>query len=148
MTEGAQEKRWLAEREWREPGQVIHITTDEAYRTVVVFDGKGSMSGTKALMDLVESLRDQLGHHIRITVLVDLRRLDGVPLRAQFVLGRWLIARRRDIERIAVFGGKPLEMGLARAAMTVAGMADTAFFGQRLEDAVRFLGWPEARYAD
>jgi hypothetical protein len=139
-------KRWRAEREWKEPGQTIHITTDDQFRTVVVFDGRGSMHGTKALMDLVESLRDELGHHIRISVLVDLRRLEGAPLRAQFVLGKWLIARKRDIEKIAVFGGKPFEMGLARAAMTIAGMASMAHFGNRLAEARAFLQWPEERY--
>lgn len=137
---------WLAERRWQEPGQLIHITVDAQYRAAVVLDGKGSMNGAKALTDLVDSLRDELGHHIMISALVDLRRLDGAPLRAQFVLGRWLLMRKKQMDKIAVFGGKPFEMGIARAVMTIAGMGSKAHFGNSLPDALRFLGWPSERF--
>ncbi len=139
-------KAWLAERTWSEVGQRIHITLDADHRTVVVLDGKGSMPGTKALIDLMESIRDQIGHGILISALVDMRKLDGAPLRSQFVLGKWLLMRKKQMDRIAVFGGKPYEMGIARAVMTIAGMGAKTFFGNHLDDAVRFLGWPRERY--
>lgn len=137
---------WLAKRHWHEPGQVIDITVDASHRTVVVFDGKGSMGGAKALIDLVESIRDELGHHILITALVDMRKLDGAPLRAQFTLGKWLLMRKKQMDKIAIFGGKPFEMGIARAVMTIAGMGSKANFGNHLDEALRFLGWPRERY--
>jgi hypothetical protein len=138
--------QWLAKRHWQEQGQVIDITVDPSHRTVVVFDGKGSMAGAQALIDLVESIRDELGHHILITALVDMRRLDGAPLRAQFTLGKWLLMRRKQMDKIAIFGGKPFEMGIARAVMTIAGMGSKANFGNHLEQALAFLGWPRERY--
>jgi len=137
---------WLVERTWRETNQVIHITVDATYRTVVVFDGKGSMDGARALIQLVDEVRDTLGHHVLIEALVDMRRLDGAPLRAQFLIGKWLLSRKKQIEKVAVFGGKPFEMGLARAIMTIAGMGSKASFGNHLKDAMAFLGWPSERY--
>ena len=137
---------WLAERRWTDGIQTITLTVDAAYRTVVVFDGKGTMPGTRALMELVDSIRDELGHDKRITSLVDMRKLDGAPLRAQFILGKWLLSRKKDTEKIAVFGGTPFDMGLARAVMTIAGMGKKASFGQTREEAIAFLGWPSERY--
>lgn len=137
---------WRAERHWHEPGQRIDITVDDAHRAVVVFDGKGSMPGAKALVELVDAIRDELGHDILISALVDMRKLDGAPLRAQFLIGRWLLSRKKQIDKVAVFGGKPFEMGLAKAVMTIAGMGSKASFGNHLADAVRFLGWPSERY--
>jgi hypothetical protein len=137
---------WLAERSWSEPGQHIHITVDAEHRSVVVFDGKGSMPGAKAFVDLVESIREELGAEIRIAALVDMRRLDGAPLRAQFIIGKWLLSRKKRIAKVAVFGGKPFEMGVARAVMKIAGMGEQSFFGNHLADALAFLGWPADRY--
>jgi len=137
---------WRAERHWHEPGQRIDVTVDHDKRTVVVFDGKGSMPGAKALVDLVESIRAELGQEIVISALVDMRKLDGAPLRAQFLIGKWLLSRKRQIDRVAVFGGKPFEMGIARAVMTIAGMGQKAFFGNHRHEAMAFLGWPEERY--
>ncbi|MCC6625315.1 MAG: STAS/SEC14 domain-containing protein [Deltaproteobacteria bacterium] len=137
---------WLVERTWRETNQVIHITVDTNHRTVVVFDGRGSMEGARALIQLVDEIRDHLGHHILIEALVDMRRLDGAPLRAQFLIGKWLLTRKKQIQKVAVFGGKPFEMGLARAIMTIAGMGSKAWFGNHLADALGFLQWPQERY--
>jgi hypothetical protein len=139
--------RWLVDRTWEEPGQRIHITMDEDHRAVVVFDGKGSMHGAQALIDLIDGVRAELGTHIVISALVDMRRLDGAPLRAQFLIGRWLLSRKKQIAKVAVFGGKPLEMGIARAVMTIAGMGQKASFGNNMADAIRFLGWPLERYS-
>ena len=137
---------WLAERHWSEDGQRIHITVDDAHRVVVVFDGKGSMPGAKALIDLIESIRTQLGEQILIAALVDMRRLDGAPLRAQFVLGKWLLGRKKQIDKVVLFGGKPFEMSIGKAVMTLAGMGQKAWFGNHLSEALSFLGWPAERH--
>lgn len=137
---------WLAQRVWNEPGQRIDITVDDAYRVAVVFDGKGSMPGARALVDLLEDVRAELGPSVVISGLVDMRKLDGAPLRAQFTIGKWLLSRRKQVSKIAVFGGKPFEMGVARAVMTIAGMGQQAWFGNHLKDAVHFLGWPAERF--
>lgn len=136
----------ILDRTWREPLQSIRLTLDGQNRGVVVIEGKGSIAGAHALIKLIDDARDELGHHIVISSLVDLRRLEGAPLRAQFVLGKWLLARRKQIHKVAIFGGKPFEMGLARAIMTIAGMGSKAWFGNQLNDALSFLEWPRERY--
>lgn len=137
---------WRIERDWRETNQVIRIRVDDQHRTDVVFDGKGSMEGARALIALVDKIRDELGHHVMISTIVDMRRLDGAPLRAQFLIGKWLLSRKKQIDKVAVFGGKPFEMGIARAVMTIAGMGSKAWFGNTVQDALKFLGWPSERY--
>lgn len=122
------------------------MTVDDELRLAVTFVGKGSMPGARALIQLADSIRDELGHELVISALVDMRRLDGAPLRAQFVLGKWLLTRRKQVSRIAVFGGRPFEMGLARAVAKIARMGRQTFFGQELADALRFLEWPPERY--
>ena len=138
--------RLLVDRTWTEPGQSIHLTLDADHRGVIVFNGKGTMAGAQALIDLIDGLRAELGHDLVISALVDMRRLEGAPLRAQFLLGKWLLTRKKQISKVAIFGGKPIEMGIARAVMTISGMGQKAHFGNHLADAVRFLGWPEDRY--
>lgn len=140
------ESKWLAERHWEEQGQKMHITFDHQHRGVVVFDGKGSINGARALIEIIDELREQFGHDIVISSLVDMRKLDGAPIRAQFIIGKWLLSRKKQVSKVAVFGGKPFEMGIARAVMTIAGMGSKAFFGNHLHEAVAFLGWPLERY--
>ncbi len=60
--------------------------------------------------------------------MLDLRKLDGVPLRAQFLLGKWLLGNKHLFYRIAVFGGKAWEMNFARAVAKVAGFKNIGFY--------------------
>jgi len=139
--------RWKIVREWREPGQLILLTLDADHRACVYFDGKGSLDGAKALIDLVDRVRDEVGHDKVFAAIVDMRDLSGAPLRAQFVIGKWLFARKRQIAKIAVFGGRPFEMKVAQAVMTVARMKNASFF-KTLGQAIAWLGWPPDVYAD
>ena len=136
----------LARREWTDGIQTIHADVDAMLRSVVVFDGKGTMAGARALVTMVDDLRAELGEGKVLSALVDMRKLDGAPLRAQFLLGKWLLGTRKTIDKVAMFGGSPFDMGLARAVMTIAGMGKKAHFGQRREDALAFLGWPSERH--
>lgn len=141
------EPRWLAERTWNEPGQRIDITVDCDHCVAIAFEGKGSIPGSRALIELVESVRTEIGTGVAISALVDMRKLDGAPLRAQFIIGKRLLSRRKQVSKVAVFGGKPFEkMGIARAVITIAAMGSQASFGNHLDEAVRFLGWPVDRY--
>ena len=71
--------------------------------------------------------------------------MHSTPLRAQFVVGKWLFTRKKQLAQVAVFGGKPIEMKIARAVMTIARMKNAAFYDTR-EQAMAWLGWPEAVY--
>jgi len=137
--------RWITTRTWSEPGQVLHIAVDEVLRAVVYLSGKGSMGGARALIDVMEKIRDHLGHDKVFTAVVDLRELDGSPLRAQFLLGKWLFQRKAQLERVAIFGGKPFEMRLARAVMKIARMKNAGFFDTG-DEAIRWMGWPPELY--
>jgi hypothetical protein len=139
-------RAWIARRAWSDvvegvPSRV-DIDLDAGGRMRVVFDGRGSIAGMQALCALVDAIRDEVGHDRRIEAIVDMRRAGPAPLRAQAIIGRWLLGRKDQITRIAVFGGGRVEMALARAVMTIAGMGQRAFFGARLEEALAFLGFP------
>ena len=75
--------------------------------------------------------------------LVDLRELHGVPIRSQFMLGKWLFGNKQRFARIAVFGGRAWEMRLARAIMTIAGMDRVGFFNTEAEA----TGWLKGQHA-
>jgi hypothetical protein len=139
-------RAWVARRAWS--GVVdgvpsrIDFDLDASGRLRVVFDGRGSLAGAEALCALVDAIRDEVGHSRPIEALVDMRKAGPAPLRAQVIVGRWLLGRKGQITRIAVFGGGKVEMALARAVMTIAGMGQRAFFGARLAEALAFLGFP------
>ncbi|TNF23574.1 MAG: STAS/SEC14 domain-containing protein [Deltaproteobacteria bacterium] len=137
--------RWLLTRTWREPGQLLHIVVDPELRAIVYFSGKGSMGGARALIDVMESIRDAVGHDKVFSAVVDLRELDGSPLRAQFLLGKWLFTRKAQLERVAIFGGRPFEMRLAQAVMKIGMMRNAGFFDTQRE-AIAWIGWPRDLY--
>ena len=120
----------------------VEVQVDAAGRMRVVFDGKGSVAGAQALCELIDAVRDEVGHDRTIHALVDMRKAGPAPLRAQMIVGRWLLGRKKQIARIAVFGGGKAEMALARAVVTLAGMGGQAFFGTALAEALAFLGFP------
>ncbi|PIE16344.1 MAG: hypothetical protein CSA66_07425 [Proteobacteria bacterium] len=137
--------KWVHVREWREPEQLIRVSADAEDRGAVYFSGAGSMAGARALTELLDELRALIGTDKRFVAIVDLRDLAGAPLRAQFHIGKWLFARKRQIERVAVFGGRPFEMRIARAVMKIARMREASFFDS-LDDALRWLGWGRTVY--
>ncbi len=139
-------RAWIARRVWSDvvsgvPSSVT-IELDASGRMRVVFDGRGSVAGAQALCDLVDAIRDEVGHARLIEALVDMRKAGPAPLRAQAIVGRWLLGRKQQITRIAVFGGGRVEMALARAVMTIAGMGTRGFFGSHLKEALAFLDFP------
>lgn len=137
--------KWTLTRTWEEPGQSLAMAVDGALRVAVPLRGRGSMAGAQALVEVMEDIRDALGHDKVFTAVVDLRELDGSPLRAQFLLGKWLFRRKAQLERVAVFGGRPFEMRLARAVMKIAMMRNAGFFNT-LHEAIGWMGWPRDLY--
>lgn len=133
----------VSRRQWIDGDSRIDIDIDDANRLLVVFLGRGSVAGAHALCALIDELRDEIGHTTMISALVDMRQVYSAPLRAQAIIGRWLLTRRNQIERLAVFGGGRLEMAIAKAIMTIAGMGQKAFFGAQLAEAQVFLAYPE-----
>jgi|GEM_PF-2035859 len=132
----------IARRQWVDGDRRVEIDIDDNHRMLVVFFGRGSNDGARALCKLIDEIRDEIGHDTMMSALVDMRLVHSAPLLAQAIIGRWLLTRKKQINRIAVFGGGKLEMSVARAVMTVAGMGKKAFFGAQLTEARAFLDYP------
>lgn len=105
----------------------------------VTLGGKGTMAGVERLLAAMEEMEQCLRPGEKVNALIDLKALDGAPLRAQLRLGKWLLARRERAARIAIFGGKPVEIAVARAVMKIARMHHVCFSAHESE-ARAFLG--------
>lgn len=95
--------------------------------------GKGTVDGVKILLAAFDEGQALLPPDGVVTGFVDLRGLDGAPLRAELMLGKWLFKRRNLAKRIAIFGGKPFEMAMARTVMKIARIDRVGFFKAEAE---------------
>ncbi|MCB9728731.1 MAG: hypothetical protein H6744_17495 [Deltaproteobacteria bacterium] len=118
----------------------IEVGIDTAYNSIATLAGRGTVKGAKALTRMLDDASEQLGRHNRTRSLVSLEALHDSPIRSQLVLGKWLFQNRQLVDAIAVYGGKPWEMKLARAVMQIAQLQNAGFFQTRPE-AEAFLGW-------
>lgn len=105
----------------------------------IVLAGKGTNQGVERLLGHLEEMEQDLAPDEKVRALIDLTTLEGAPLRAQLRLGKWLFVRRERAERIAIFGGKPMEIAVARAVMKIAHMKHVGFYAHDHE-ARTFLG--------
>jgi hypothetical protein len=119
----------------------FRFTVDEAYLTIIRFHGKGNMDSAHAFIGMLDEALDVLGRDRKTTAIVDLSDLHGSPLRAQFILGKWLFKNKAIINGIAVFGAAPWETTLAKAIFKIAGMSRVTFCKTEPE-ARRWLGVP------
>ena len=119
----------LYEKEWRDANGHFRMTVDKNNFGVTRFFGKGSMDGTRAFVVMLDESDAAVGTADDIRAMVDLRELSGAPIRAQFILGKWLMNHKHRFYRIGVFGGKPWEMKLARAVAKIARFKNIGFFG-------------------
>lgn len=134
------ENGFLFTRDYDDGKGQISYTIDVDYKARVVMKGDGSMSGTNAFVTMLDQALDELGRDKHVFAKVDLRGLSNSPLRAQFVLGKWLFRNKKVIKNLAIFGGKAWEMKLARVIMKIAKMPRVGFFDTEPQ-AVQFLGW-------
>jgi hypothetical protein len=122
----------LYEKSYRDEKVHYTLTVDQNRHGEVAFIGKSTIPGTEAFIAMAEELGDVVGDE-KLVLIVDLSKMDGAPLRAQMMLGKWLMKNKDRFERIAVFGGKPSEMNLARGIMKIARMDRVGFFNSRDE---------------
>ncbi len=118
----------------------IEIALDTQYRSLTRFYGKGTMPGARAFVAMLDEMIEAAGREHRTQAMSDLRQLHGSPVRAQFVIGKWLFKNKDLVEGVAVFGGRPWEMKLAKAVMKIARLDGVGFF-QTEAEALAFLGW-------
>ena len=124
----SEKSEYIFKREWVRGTARVLFLVDSEFRSFLHFEGKGSMDGTRAFVRFADEAIAEFGENYRSQSLVDLTKLDSAPLRAQFVLGKWLLKNKRYLTQIAVFGGKPFEMAIARAVMKIARMKSVGFF--------------------
>lgn len=105
------------------------------YSTVA---GKGTVKGTRALVAMYEEIVALREDGETVDAFMDLTQLSKTPLRAQIILGKWLLTRRALLGRLAVFGAKPWERKIAQAVLKVARFDRAAFFKTQAE-AARWL---------
>jgi hypothetical protein len=118
----------LFERHWAQGGARVDFHVDEKMYSLVVFSGKGSMDGAREFLKMADEAIAFFGPDYKTKITADLQSLRGAPLRSQVLLGKWLLKNKRYVERIAVFGGKRIEMAIAKAVMKIARMTHVGFF--------------------
>ena len=132
------EPKILFERHWAKGGAEVDFHVDEEMYSLVVFGGKGSIDGAKEFLKMADEAIAFLGPEYQTRITADLRKLNGAPIRSQFLLGKWLLKNKRYVERIAVFGGRRIEMTIARAVMKIGRMHHVGFFNDAAS-ALRFI---------
>lgn len=105
----------------------------------VAFSGTGEMSTTRAFVETMDKLVATHGSGGPIRFAMDLREFEKSPLRAQVMLGRWLMSNKTAFSKIAVFGGKPAEIKMATGIGKIAGFDALGAFATKVE-ADAFLG--------
>lgn len=122
----------------------FRLTVDGEYRGIVRAHGKGNMDGSRALLGMMDRVIAGSGASGKqFTGLIDMREVHSSPLRAQFLIGKWLFRQKKNFSRAAVFGARPWEAKIARAVLKIARFHNVGFFDEEAS-AREYLGWPDA----
>ena len=132
------EPKILFERHWARGGAQVDFHVDENMFSLVIFSGKGSMDGAREFLKMADEAIEFFGPDYQTKITADLRKLNGATIRSQFLLGKWLLKNKRYVSRIAVFGGRKIEMTIARAVMKIGRMHHVGFFNDEAS-AMRFI---------
>lgn len=136
----------LVDVKWTNPkgdgGFTIVITA--AYEGVIRTHGKGTMDGSRAVIAAMNDALERIGTDHQLTGLVDLGELSGSPMRAQFMLGKWLLGHRKIFGQVVIFGGKAWERKLAKAIIAIARLGQNVTFLETEDEALAKLGWEQA----
>lgn len=114
----------------------IVLDADRIIHTTV--QGKGTVKGTRALVRMFDEIAELRTTDETVDAFMDLTGLSKTPLRAQAILGKWLLLHHKEIDRVAVFGARPWERRIAQAILKIARFDRAAFFKTR-DEAARWL---------
>lgn len=137
-----EEYEYLLDKSYRD--KVSHfrfVLIKDSMVGVVRFHGKGTVPGTKAFVDLLEESLSVLPEGAKVKSIADLRDLHGTPIRSQFILGKWLFANKKHIDKVTIFGAAAWETKLAKAIFKIARMKNVHFFKNE-DEATDCLGLP------
>jgi hypothetical protein len=110
----------------------------EGWEIVLKMWGRGSVPHAHRLVGDLDDLDRAFPTSPPIHAAIDLSGAVHAPLRVQMMLGKWLFQKRHRVRKMAVFGGPPLPMKIARAVCAIARMEHVAFFDAH-DEALRFL---------
>ncbi len=99
----------------------------------VTITGKGTMPGTRALLDMFDAIAALREPGERVDTFMDLSDLRKTPLRAQALMAKWLIKNRDLVKRVTLVGARPWERKIAQAVLKLARFDRAAFFKTRAE---------------
>ena len=109
----------------------VVVDSDEVF--YVTIRGKGTVKGTRALVAMFDEVATLREGDETLDVFMDLTALSKTPLRAQAILGKWLLKNHGLVRRIAMVGAKAWERKLAQAVLKVARFDRAAFFKGAME---------------
>ena len=133
----------LYENAYSEPDNGVSVRlvlVESQYRLSVRFYGKGSMSGAKAFVRMLDEVLLICPEGARIDSLLDTRDLDTAPVRSQLILAKWMIQNRNVVDRIAMLGAKPMIRRLATAVLKAARF-NAVRFARTPEEAASWTGF-------
>ena len=131
---------YLVDREYTDAaGRFRFVILEESLLALARFRGKGTVAGTRAFAEMLEESTQLLPPGRKVMAIADLSELYKTPMRAQFILGKWLLTRRSICGRIAVVGAAAWERKLATAVFKLARLSDIGFFATQGE-AQRYMG--------
>ena len=114
------------------------LRLSEGWHVTLTMWGRGSVDHVERLLEHLDELDRDYADAPALAAAIDLSGAIHAPLRVQLMLGKWLFKKRHRVQKMAVFGGPPLPMKIARAVCSIARMEQVGFFEGR-EGALAFL---------
>jgi hypothetical protein len=111
------------------------VVVDADQVLFVAIHGKGTVPGTRALVAMFDEIATLREGDETLDVFMDLSGLSKTPLRAQAIMGKWLLVNRGLVGRVAIFGAKPWERKITQAILKVARFDRASLFKTRAEAA-------------
>lgn len=133
----------LYEKSYDEPTNGVQVRlseVDEQYQVQIRFYGKGTMTGARAFLTMLDEMVALSPTGARADTVLDTRELDSAPLRSQLILTKWMIQNRHFVDRIAMLGAKPMVRRLASAVLRAARF-DSLRFARTPEEAAAWTGF-------
>jgi hypothetical protein len=127
----------LFERTYDDGEVSFTFTVDAAHDVEIVVKGKGNMAGALRMLEILDEAVARFGTGRSSSLVFDVSRVRGAPLRSQYLFGKWLFRHRKVVRRAAVFGAAPWERRLATFACRLGGFHAFHFFDEHDREKAR-----------
>ena len=110
-------------------------------RAVLTATGHGTMEGAHAMVRFLDMALAAPGQGTS-SALMRIGGVESTPIRAQFLLGKWLLKNKSRVGLVSVVGAKAWERKLATAVCAIASFKSLTFH-QTESEGRAWLGWNE-----